>query len=681
VKFRILAGIALLSLLTFVQPLSAQALSTATVVAADSYRSASGTGTNYLLDTGTDAAGNLYVLGHANNDFVNMTGVTTSVFNFNYSQTDNIYLAKYSSAGSLLWIRDIDNTMNEAGYAMDVSNSGRVAIAGRICAPLNIAPSISISPISQTCDGFLAVLDADGQGLWGKSFGDPNSSYPNQWVTNVTFDAAGNIYLAAFFESMDFISAYGIGGITFTNPSGVDYQGAVIVKTNASGTVSWVKPLRKGVYVANKGLKATSDGVYAAGYFNFATTFDALGSYTPTGNDGFVAKIASSNQQFSNLKIMGGTGDQTINGIAVNSAGALIIGARVAGTGVLNGVNYVSAGLSDHVVFKMSGSGWVTDWARQISSVGNDFYQGLAVDADDRVYVAGSFTGTLNLGSVGTFTSGNTGSSNGVVLGLEPDGQLAWAKQTTSVSTGYSSLNAGVSVFGNTVYAGGQSAGNQTTVDGVTITGNAYNCCNAYGSGYWVKITTSPLGGSVQVNSVVPVAPIANAIDVTGVSTRVLNADQTNTTVLLTGKNLDQVTGAEILGKKISFEFLKNGQLQLTVPSVGITWQNLQLTGAAFKYVLQSAFRDGQLKTIEVKNLASTQSVVGTRIKIAQASETIIGKSSVTCQVTLAAKLPKKFVDAQIASARNYCNRLALQSRFEIIRNASATSLRVLVRG
>lgn len=664
------------------QPVSAQALSSATVVAADSYRSVQGTGTNYVLDTATDAVGNLYVLGHANNNFVNMTGVTTSVFNFNYSQTDNIYLAKYSPAASLLWIQEIDNTMNEAGYAMAVTSAGRIAITGRICAPLNIAPSISISPLSQFCDGFIAVLDTDGQGIWGKSIGDPNSSLPNQWVTNVTFDAAGNVYFAAFFESMDYLSAYGIDGVTFTNPSGVDYQGAAIVKTNANGIVTWIKPLRKGVYLSRLGLKASSDGVYASGYFNTATTFDGLGTYTPTGDDAFVAKISSSNQQFSNLKIMGGTGNQTITGVGLDSTGALIVGARVAGTGVLNGVNYVSAGLTDHVVFKLSGAGWVTDWATPIASIGNDTYTGLAIGADDRVYVAGSFTGTLTLGSAGSYTSGNSSGSNGIVIGLEPDGTIAWAKQSTSISTGFSAFSGGIAVNGNSLYAGGQSGSNLTTVDGVSVTGNPYNCCNGYGSGYWIKITTSAPAGSVQINSVAPAAPAsATAIDVTKVSRRILNSDQSATTVLLSGKNLDQVSSAEILGKKIAFELQPDGQLKLTVPSVGISWQNLQLSGTAFKYVLQAAFRDGQELVVSVKRFANTREATTTNLRVLAAQNQLLGKSAVTCQISVGAKLTSKQVATQIANAKLFCDKLATLSRFEVIRNANASVLRVLVRG
>jgi hypothetical protein len=655
-KLKVIASLALVALFSFMQPVAAQALSTATVVAADSYRSISGAGTHYLLDTATDASGNLYVLGHANNNFVNMTGVTTTVFNHQWSQTDNIYLAKYSPTASLLWIQEIDNTMNEAGYAMAVSSSGQIAITGRMCAPLNIPPSISLTQISQTCDGFLAVLDSDGQGLWGKVLGDPSSSHPNQWVTNVTFDAAGNIYFAAFFESMDFISAYGIDGITFTNPSGVDYQGAVIVKTNSSGLVTWIKPLRKGVYVADKGLKATTDGVYAAGFFNFAAAFDGLGTYTPVGNDGFVAKIANSNQQFSNLKIIGGTGDQTINGVGVDSTGALIVGARVAGTGVLNSVNYASAGLVDHVVFKLSGAGWVTDWARQISSVGNDFY------------------GTLNLGSAGTFVSANAGSSNGLLVGLEPDGQIAWAKQTTSTSTGYSSLNAGVSVFGNSVYAGGQSSGNQTTIDGITVTGNSY------GSAYWIKVTTSALGGSIQGNSVSAQTP-ATAIDVTNVSPRVLPATHELTSVLISGRDLDQVKTAEVAGKIISFELQKNGQLKLFVPNVGTAWQDLKLTGSAFKYVLQAAFRTEVISEISVAKFWSAIQLRKTIAQIQTAKSNLLGSASFTCSVSVPTQLSAKQAAIQIRLAKNFCSSLHVKSNFVITKLGDATQLKILVRG
>ncbi|MBP6187160.1 MAG: hypothetical protein KA421_05340, partial [Rhodoluna sp.] len=143
-KSKIAALISAFVLLVALNPLPAAATSSATVVAGKSFRATGGNSSNSVYETATDSAGNLYVMGQSNKDFIDSDGGTTTVFNFQYSSTDNIYVAKYNAAGVKQWVQEIGNTSNESASTLAVAADGTIAIGGRLCMPLVIAPSISI---------------------------------------------------------------------------------------------------------------------------------------------------------------------------------------------------------------------------------------------------------------------------------------------------------------------------------------------------------------------------------------------------------------------------------------------------------------------------------------------------------------------------------------------------------
>ena len=669
-KNRLFALLATIALLIAPTPMMAAASSSATVVAADSFRSVSGTGTNFIQQTDTDASGNFYVLGQANNNFTDMNGNQTAVFNVPNSQTDNMYLVKYNASGARQWAIDLGSTSNESAGSLAVTATGTIAVSGRLCMNLVISPSINIVPISQFCDGFLAVLDTDGNGLWAKVFGAPNQFYSNQWVSNLAFDAFGSLYAAVFTSSMAELAPFGIDGTTFSVPGGVDYAGYVVVKYNSGQQLQWLKPLPNGLNIFRNAFTVDSDGnVLLGGRMNRSIAFDALGTFAPTGDDGVLARISSTTRNFDNLKIIGGAGSSNVTGIAITSTGSVVIAARLDGTGILNSVSYASAGGFDAFIVKLSGAGWTTDWATRFGGTGNEFFSSVAVDSADRVYTAGDISTSVTVGRAGTFSA--SANSNGLVVGLEPDGTISWAKQSISPANGWSSFGAGISVFGNSVFAAGQAAGTQTTVDGVSATGNAHNCCNQYSSGFFFKITTSAVGGSQTVG---------NVIDITSVSPRVIDSPVKAFSQTIAGRNLDRVTSISIAGKQLKFELNKSGELVIETPSLSVGTHNLVLVGNGFQFTLVSALRVRDVQSVAVKRF-NTLKDVGVILAQLRVMQMQLGDGyRAHCSLEIAKSRTTTESRRQAKLAQNFCWALGIPSKLVVIPGAQKTQLSVVVR-
>lgn len=679
-KSKIAAFVSAVALLVALNPLPAAATSSATVVAGKSFRATGGNSSNSVYETATDSAGNLYVMGQSNTDFVDSDGGTTTVFNFQYSSTDNIYVAKYNAAGVKQWVQEIGNTSNESASTLAVAPDGKIAVGGRLCMPLVVAPSISISPISQFCDAFFAVLDTDGNGLWAKVFAEPNQFNPNHWVSDLEFDAAGNLYAAIQNGDMLDFSNYGIDGTTFSISGGANYDGQVIVKYNPTQQLQWVKALPYGFYVNGQTLNIEPNGdILMGGVITRATTFDSLGTFTPTANDGIVARISGSTRAFTIIKLFGGAGNQQVTGLTRDSTGAVIALARIESTAIVNGLSYASLGGQDALVAKFSGSTWTTNWATRIGGTGNDYFKSVKVDADDRIYTSGSIAAAVTLGSIGTFTPGVSSGQNGLVIGLESDGAFAWAKQSFSAAQGFSNFGGGVSVSGSSVYASGSMGTNQTTTDGVTITGNAWNCCNNYGAGFFIKVSTAPIGGSIVQNNVVAENP--NMIAVTKVSPRVVDETAANSKITLSGRNLDKVVSVSQAKSALKHKLLPSGDLEIELPTLTVGAHDLLLTGVGFHFTLQNAYRVQNVELISISKFASVKHAAASS-KIAKATVAQMPTKSVTsCVLNLNTKTNAKTAKLLVAQARNYCNALSLKHDIQIVRSVEPTKLELQIRG
>lgn len=142
-------------------------------------------GTVHATKVGSD--GSVYVL----------ADVTGQVSGQNIKGDQDVALLKYDSAGKLLYTRTLGAASNASGLALAVSDSGQIAIAGKVTGTLDGAINGGLNSgdsgsFAKDSDSFVSVMDANGQDLWTQRRG----ARQNDEATDIAFGADGSVYVA-----------------------------------------------------------------------------------------------------------------------------------------------------------------------------------------------------------------------------------------------------------------------------------------------------------------------------------------------------------------------------------------------------------------------------------------------------------------------------------------------------
>ncbi len=345
-----------------------------------------------------DASDNIYITG-------SFSGVVTfGSTTLTSAGSGDIFVAKYSAAGSLLWALRAGGDELDVGNGITVDNSG-VYITGRFEGIANFnTPS---NPASNTLisdgdsDIFVAGFDVNtGQLLWAQRAGGSKSDN-GKGITVYN----GGIYVTGSFS----------GTANFNTPSSptshtlvstAQDQGLIgdifVAKYDAAGTVQWLRRAGGEYNNSNIGITADISGVYVTGSFsgtaNFNTPSDpASNTLISAGRnlDIFVAKYNDAGM-VQWLRRAGGSGSDV--GLSITVANSMIY---VTGQ-IQNIANFntpsdpasntlISASPNtDIFVAKYNAAGMV-QWLRRAGGSASDYGTGIAADISG-VYVSGQFT-------------------------------------------------------------------------------------------------------------------------------------------------------------------------------------------------------------------------------------------------------------------------------------------------
>lgn len=193
---------------------------------------------------------------------------------------------------------------------------------------------------------------------------------------------------------------------------------------------------------------------------------------TVQGQDVYLAKFDPSGKPLWQRQF-GGTGDQTVRGVAVDGQGNVILVGRFTGEMVFGETLHQSNGQGDIFVAKISSSGAVV-WSKAYGNDQDQVATAVAVDPSGNVLFTGAFAGTLDFGS-GADQLQSVGALDVFVAKLAPGGSPAWSQRFGDVNQGVvdqvgSAIAAGPR---GEVYVGGKFQGSLVvTPDGpVTSTG------------------------------------------------------------------------------------------------------------------------------------------------------------------------------------------------------------------
>lgn len=308
----------------------------------------------------TDAAGNMYLTGYFND--VTQFSPTVSLTPTNGVLNSNIYdifIAKYTNTGTLVWVKQIGHgSISQRTEDIRLDSSGNVLVCGQFHETTDFDPSptatFMMSPVNQgVMDIFVIKLDPNGNFVWAKSMGGTASNTANA----IRQDTAGNLYLTGYFSgTIDFDPGSGIQSVT-TAP-GTGFNGFVL-KLDASGNFSWVKQL-VGNSLGNALVIDANGDVVVAGQYNNTCDFSggAGTAIRPTAgqDDAFLAAYGSDGT-YKWVKCFGGTQNDKGVDVKVDTTGNYYLFGDFYGTASLHdsvgSLSLTSNGSQDVFIIKL----------------------------------------------------------------------------------------------------------------------------------------------------------------------------------------------------------------------------------------------------------------------------------------------------------------------------------------
>ncbi|WP_020468820.1 SBBP repeat-containing protein [Zavarzinella formosa] len=391
-------------------------------------------GTDLGQVVATDAAGNVYTTG----SFRTTADFDPSVGDYTLTNAggDDIFVAKYTAAGALIWARRFGSATNDNGLGVTTDAAGNVYVTGDFSGTVDFDPSPDLTTNLTSAGGFDAFvmkLDANGNLVWARQLGGTASDIGR----GVAVDGLGDVYTTGRFTgSGDFDPGAGISTLT---GSGSAVTSAYVSKLDANGNLIWAKQFIGSSNLDSVGVALDGNGnVYTAGVFAGTADFnpDLVGTFNQTsaGNqDSYVSKLDSAGN-FVWARCFGGSIDDVIYGMTADAAGNVYATGYFSGTvdfdpdptGVFD---LTSAGNADAFVLKWNSAGQF-DWANQISGTDLTFGYGVATDNRGNVYTTGTFNSVLSVqvgSSTQTFTP--AGSLDAYVTKLDAAGNFVLVKQ------------------------------------------------------------------------------------------------------------------------------------------------------------------------------------------------------------------------------------------------------------
>jgi hypothetical protein len=294
----------------------------------------SGTSFEFGTSISVDSSGNSYVTGYYgsspltiyNSDGNPYGTLTNDVVGFY-----DAFIVKYNTSGTAQWATRIAGTSFEFGTSISVDSSGNSYVTGYYdSSPVTIYNSDGNPYGTLTNDGgadaFIVKYNTSGTAQWATRIGGTSSEFGQ----SISVDSSGNSYVTGIYGSSSPLTIYNSDGNTYGTLTNDGNDDAFIVKYDAYGFAQW--STRIGGTSLETGLSISVDSSgnsYVTGYYasSSVTIYNSDGStYGTLTNDGsgssdaFIVKYNTSGTAQWATHI-GGTGDESGNGISVDSSG------------------------------------------------------------------------------------------------------------------------------------------------------------------------------------------------------------------------------------------------------------------------------------------------------------------------------------------------------------------------
>lgn len=439
-----------------------------------------GGGQDTIRDIATDILGNIYITGGTGSSSF---PVTPGSFDSSFNGVHDVFVAKISPSGALVWATFIGGPNYDRAYALEVDSLGSVYVAGRAgqgfpttagALQRTFAGDVVPNAVYGDQDGFIAKLSADGSRLiWSTYFGSDGRDF----IRDLSVDASGSVYV-------------GVSDVTRSHPhvkpgafqtTRRGPSDGMVAKISSNGSsVVW------GSYFGGSGDDGgtPSTRVDATGnlyYLTHSTSTDApvtAGAFKRTfsggsGSDLMLARIASDGTRLVFSTYFGGTASDftETHGLAIDAGGNAYIAFTTRSTSLPTTVGafqrtYGGSGGSasgggtnyagDVFVAKVSGDGRQLLAGTYLGGRHGEGAEGITVDPQGNVYVSGATYSDNFPVTTGAFQSSIAGDAD--LFAVKLTGDLRQVSLSTYIGGSNTDYGRASTVDSNGVfYVAGQS--------------------------------------------------------------------------------------------------------------------------------------------------------------------------------------------------------------------------------
>lgn len=377
-----------------------------------------------------DTAGRTVVCGTTQSaDFPATAGALKSVYAEDGTDAalGDVFVAEFNSSGSLLFATYLGGSRYDECRAVTLDPSGNIYVTGQTHSGNFVTTTGAYQrTFGGGIDAFVVKLNSTGNVI---SYSTMMGGGENDYGDSVAVDATGSAYVV--------VNTLG-GGFPTTpgsfNPSSA--TGAYLVKLNPSGSaLTYSTFLGRGGYLFGLAQLEIGGGrrvvVDAAGnafvagstvFSSFPTTAGAAYSTFRGGVDGYIMKLSASGSSLLYSSFVGGTGDENVHGLAIDSEGNAIV------CGMTTSKDFPQAkviGNTDQTgmfAAKFNPTGSAVLYATRIAGSSSTYMSDAVLAHDGGIVMAGD-TGAADFPvSSNAVQTTLKGSSDAVVVHLSPAG-------------------------------------------------------------------------------------------------------------------------------------------------------------------------------------------------------------------------------------------------------------------